>query len=117
MRHQHDFEHQPSDEGFDGLGKKENESVSADLCHTVYYMIHNCADKNCPVTKYTGWLFEKDSFNICCDDVYPSEPAESMDAKFNDFRRNDEPVVVDFTCRHCGTTQTLESDHIYTKED
>lgn len=116
MAHTHNFDHQPTEEGFDGLGAKENKSISAELCNTVYYMIHNCGDKNCPVTRYRDWLFEIDSFNICCDDVYPSEPAESMDAEFNDFTGPEEPVVVDFTCRHCGETQTIESDHIYTTE-
>lgn len=116
MAHTHNFDHQPSEEGFDGLGVNEDSSVSAELSQTVYYMIHSCEDRNCPASRYRGWLFETSSFNICCDDVYPSEPAESMETSFNDFIGPEDPVVIDFTCRHCGNTQTLESDHIYTNE-
>lgn len=116
MAHKHYFDHQPKEEGFDGLGVKENNSVGPELCQTVYYMIHDCAEKNCPESRFQSWLFEIDSFNLCCDDVHPDEPSESMEAEFNDFTGDDDPIVVDFTCRHCGETQTLKSDHIYRSE-
>lgn len=116
MVHTHDFEHQPSEDGFDGLGTKEDSSVSDALSQTVFYTMTRCGDRNCSVSEYRSYLFNIDSFDICCDDVHPEEPAESMNPEIDDFIGDREGVVVEFTCRHCGDTQTIKSDHVYTSE-
>lgn len=116
MSHSHDFKHQPYKEGFDGLGLKEQQSVDQDLAQTVYYTLTRCSDRNCPVREYRSWLFNRDSFTVCCNNVHPDEPSESMTSEFEDFQRENEPVTIKFTCRHCGATQSLESDHIYSRQ-
>jgi hypothetical protein len=116
MAHSHNFHHQAHEDGFDGLGVNEQRSVDEELSGTVYYTITSCDDRHCPVDEYRSWLFEINSFTLCCDEVHPDEPTASFETLFEDFRHDDEPITVTFTCRHCGETQTLESDHIYSSE-
>jgi len=119
MSHSHDFHHQPYEDGFDGLGLTEKDSVSEEenVAQTIYYTLTHCSERNCPVEEYRSWLFNTQTFSLCCEDVLAEEPSESFSPQFKDFKGDDEPIVVEFTCRHCGDVQKVESDYIYSKEN